>query len=233
MNKYTYLLLGLAILVPLAGILLTRKDLAAKAVKLGILGGVAGILAEFFYFKDYWRPPSLMGTATISPEDFIFGFAIAAFSFVAYMWLFRAKFTQPSHPPRRTLYPLFFIGCLAAMLLFNLYLGINSIFVSSAVFLLFAAAMFFMRPDLIKAGMYSALIVTIFICAVYVLLFDVISPHFWDNYWLLSGTKWGVTVLGNVPLTEVLWYASWSLFAGIVYPFASGRAIHTERKSKD
>ncbi len=230
MDEYTYLLLGLLILAPLTGIVLARKDMAAKTVKLGLLGGMTGILAEFFYFKDYWRPPSLLGTATISFEDFIFGFAITALSFTAYAWLRNARFTQPVYTSRHKLYLLFFIGGLGAMFLFNLHLGVNSIFVSSAVFLLCTTVMFFMRRDLIKVGAYSTLVVVAFMIVVYVLLFDVVSPRFWDSYWLLADTKWGVTILGNVPLTEMLWYASWIVFASISYPFVSGRAIHQKQR---
>lgn len=230
MEKYTYLLLGLLVVAPLIGILFARKDLAGKAIKLGALGGFAGLLAEFFYFRDYWRPPSLMGTATISVEDFIFGFAITALSFTAYTWLFKAKFIEQAYPSRHKLYLLFFVGGLAAMVLFNLHLGVNSIFVSSAVFLFFTAIILFMRRDLIKVGLYSAGIVTAFIGAVYILLFNVISPQFWDKYWLLADTKWGITILGNVPLTEMIWYVSWIVFASVSYPFVSGKAIHQNER---
>jgi len=230
MDTYTYLLLGLFVLTPLTGIVLMRNDLVAKTIKIGILGGIAGLLAEFFYFKDYWRPPSLLGTATISFEDFIFGFAITALGFAVYPWLFKAKFTKRLHPSRYRLYLLFFVGALVALLFFNLYLGINSIFVSSAVFLLFTAVILFMRPDLVRVGAYSALIVTTFMAMIYVLLFDIISPSFWAHYWLLANTKWGVTLLGNVPLTEMAWYATWTVFASISYPFASGRAVHQDMR---
>lgn len=230
MEKYTYLLLGLLVAAPLVSVLCTRKDLMPMMMLLGSLGGIAGLLSEFFYFKDYWRPPSLMGTATISIEDFIFGFAITALSFVAYLWLCNAKLTKQAYPPRYKLYILFFIGGLAAMILFNLYVGMNSIFVSSAVSVCLTAIILFLRRDLIKMSVYSAGIITAFIGVVYLLLFDIVSPQFWDNYWLLADTKWGVTVLGNVPLTEMLWYACWVVFASISYPFISGKAVQPSKK---
>jgi hypothetical protein len=59
----------------------------------------------------------------------------------------------------------------------------------------------------------------------YIILFDVISPHFWDNYWLLADTKWGITIFGNVPVTELVWYASWAVFVSVSYPFISGKNI--------
>jgi hypothetical protein len=87
-----------------------------------------------------------------------------------------------------------------------------------------------MRHDTVRLGVYSAGIVVLFIVGVYLILFNVISPHFWDNYWLLAGTRWGVTILGNIPLTEMLWYLSWILFGSMSYPFASGRTVSAQQK---
>lgn len=230
MDRYAYFLLGLFLLTPLIGILLARKDLTGKAIKLGLLGGLAGLLAEVFYFRDYWHPPTLFGNAVISIEDFIFGFAITALSFAAYLWAFNADFRERVHPSRSRLYLLFFIGGFFTMLFFNLYLGINSIFVSSVVFLFLTVIILFMRSDLVKVGVYSAGMVSIFIVAIYLVLFNIISPQFWVNYWALADTKWGVTILGNVPLTEMLWYGSWIIFASISYPFVSGKTVAVKQK---
>lgn len=225
MDRYTYLLLGLFLVVPLIGLVSMRKDLARLIAKVGIIGGVAGLLAEIFYFKDYWRPPSLFGVASISAEDFIFGFGITALSFSAYLWLFKVRLSEQVHPPRHALYGIFFVAGCVAMLFFNSYLGINSIFVSSAAFLLLTAVIMYLRRDLIRPGIYSAILITGFMGMAYIILFDVISPHFWDNYWLLADTKWGITIFGNVPVTELVWYASWVVFVSVSYPFISGRNI--------
>jgi hypothetical protein len=40
--------------------------------------------------------------------------------------------------------------------------------------------------------------------------------------WLLDGTSAGVTILGMVPLSEVLWYACWGFMLGIAFEFATG-----------
>lgn len=214
---------------PLAAISFVRKDLVVKALQLGVLGGCAGLVSEFFYFRDYWRPPSLFGTATLSPEDFLFGFAITALAFAAYPLLFGAHLQEQQYPTRRKLYALFFAGSVCALLFLNLYLGINSILVSYVIFLGLAVPMLLMRPDLLKVGLYAAAAVTSFAILVYILLFDVISPHY-DKYWLLHGTRWGMAVLGHVPITEIVWYFSWVLFASISYPFVSGRVVSPRQK---
>jgi hypothetical protein len=228
MDRYAYLLLGLSLLLPLTGVLLQRKDLASKAIKFGVLGGVAGLVSEVFYFRDYWQPPSLMGVATVSIEDFIFGFAITALSFTLYPCLFKAKFTTRQASQIRR-YLLFFIIGFASMLVFNLYGHVNSIFVSSAVFMGLASTILFLRKDLLLMGLYSAAILTSFIVVVYIILFGFAAPHFWDNYWLLANTKWGVAIFGSVPLTEIIWYFSWILFASISYPFVSGKELSKQK----
>jgi len=54
------------------------------------------------------------------------------------------------------------------------------------------------------------------------LLFNFISPGYWDKYWLLANTAFGIKIIGNIPVTELLWYFSWSCLAGIAYDFYHG-----------
>jgi hypothetical protein len=217
--KYTYLLLCLFVLLLLVVLLLRRRDLIRLAMSVGVIGGVAGLIAELFYYRDYWRPPTTLGIAKISPEDFLFGFAIAGVSVIAYPVIFGKRLTTSPGLRRGRLYLLFFLCAVAGMIVFNLVLGINSIVVSSVIFLLSAAAICCLRWDLIKPALYSSILITIALLLIYVLLFDVISPHFWDQYWLLRHTRLNLMVFGHVPLTELVWYFSWSSLGSIIVPF--------------
>jgi len=205
--------------------MLIRRDLVSKSVKLGIIGGIAGLPADLFYFRDYWRPPTVFGVARISPEEFVFGFAITALSVIAYLLLTKSSFVQAGRPNRKKRYFEFFLGGVMTVFIFNVGLGINSIFVTSFVFIILAGIILFERNDLIIPAFCSVVAVTALMIVVYVILFDVVSPQFWNKYWLLTNTKWGVTFLGNVPLTEMLWYVSWVLFASVSYPYASGKTV--------
>jgi hypothetical protein len=104
-------------------------------------------------------------------------------------------------------------------------LGVNSIVVSSAAFVVSAAAMATMRRDLLRPALESGALVVAAALPLYVLLFDVVAPAYWDRYWLLPHTKLGVMVLGNIPVTEIVWYASWGALAGIAYEFTTGRSL--------
>jgi hypothetical protein len=225
MEKYAYLLLGILLVsVFFVGCVL-RPDLRRVSVKVGLMGGIAGLLAEFFYFRDYWRPPSLMGVAKISIEDFLFGFAITAASVMIYPLITKTVFKKGDYNNYKKLYGIFFLIGLSAMIIFNVISGINSIFVSSFMFLIFSTFILVKRNDLIPVAVKSTLVVIGIIIAIYILIFNILAPDFWDKYWLLADTWWGITFLGNIPATEIFWYFSWILFASISYPFASGKEL--------
>lgn len=225
MDKYAYLLLGLSLAVVLAVLLFRRKDLALKATELGLFGGLVGLLAQAFYLRDYWRPPTVLGANTISVEDFIFGFMITALGTVVYPALFGYAYGERKHPRQRWLFGLFFAAIFLSLLVFNVYLGVNSIVVSYAAFIILGTIMLIMRRDLLRPATYSTIVMTILMVIIYVMLFGVIAPNFWHNFWLLANTKWGVTILGGVPLTEVIWYMGCGLFVAVSYPFISGREL--------
>lgn len=207
------------LLVIIAG---QRRDLRAKMPFLGLLGGCAAVIGELFFYRDYWRPPAL---ALLPLEDFVFGFVITALGFALYPYLFRLRFGSRTHPRRLKLYGALFAIGLASMLLLNIVLGIPSIFVNVAMLGIFSVVLLLIRRDLIQPGLYAAVTGVLIMGTLYTLFFDILEPNFWSRYWLLAGTRWGASVLGNVPVTELLWYGTWFLFACISYPFVSGRIL--------
>jgi len=69
----------------------------------------------------------------------------------------------------------------------------------------------------------SGVLVVIVIIPIYVIIFNVLSPKYWNEYWLLYETKFGGMILSNIPITELFWYFSWGSFAGVGYDFVSGK----------
>ncbi len=190
-------------------------------LKVSAIGGLAGLISEMWYFNDYWRPPTLLGNSKISIEDFLFGFSFTGIAALVYKVIVRKRPIQAKS--RKKLFLLFFIIGFLSLLLFSNLLKINSIFVSSIAFLAFSMLMVLLRKDLIIQAVMSGLLSLAIIIPVYIFLFDVLSPHYWSNYWLLSNTIFGMKILGNIPLTELLWYFSWGCFAGIAFDFYHGR----------
>lgn len=113
------------------------------------------------------------------------------------------------------------------MIIFNILLSINSILVSSFAFLTFALYIYTRREDLLIAGLITGLAMTIYIFVVYY-LFATAYPNYAENYWLLYDTALGASVLGKVPVTELLWYVAWGVFAGMFYPFVTGEKLENK-----
>lgn len=224
MDRLVFLLMGLALLGIWLALWAARADLRGPMLKVSLVGAGAGLIAEVWYFRDYWRPPTLAGVARPSPEDALFGFAVTGIAFAAHKVVFR-RAMAPGAPRRYPVSAGLGLAGLAALVVGTASLGLNSIFVSSAAFVVGAAVMVTLRRDLLRPAAESAVLVVAAMLPVYLLLFDVLSPAYWDRYWLLRHTSWGILVLGNVPVTEILWYASWGTLAGIAYEFTTGRLL--------
>lgn len=221
MEKYSYLILSLAFLVVWLGIFIYRPDLRKKMLQTSFFGGIAGLLSEFWYFADYWRPPIILGTAVTSPEDFIFGFAIVGVGVTIYDLVRKTSMIKTASQQKRSLAVLFLLG-LVSLIVFNNLLGINSIFVSSVGFVAAAAYIVYRRNDLLRVAVISSLLLTAIAILIYIPTFEFVAPNFIDKYWLLADTKWGITLMDSLPLTELLWYLSIGGLLGVSYEFALG-----------
>lgn len=222
MDKYTYLLLSLSLLsVWLMFSWFLNNESRKILIKTSIVGGLASLISGFWYFKDYWHPPSLSGNTKISLEDLLFGFAFTGIAATIYGILFRKR-NKKYGKGHKIIFFIFFVVGVFSLLLFNNLLKINSIFVSSFAFLIFSFIMVFIRKDLMLQSVTSGILSLLVIIPIYVLLFDFISPAYWDRYWLLANTTFGIKIIGNIPITELLWYLSYGCFAGIAYDFYYG-----------
>jgi hypothetical protein len=218
MEKYFYLLLSLTYSVIWALIFIRRSDLRSKLLFTGLLGGAAGLISEFWYVEDYWQPPTILGTA-VSVEDFIFGFGAAGVGSVLYQ-----VFTRSGNVPyqNRQMYvlPLISVGTIIAMLVFNSLLHVNSIMVSSGVFLAIFALVSARRRDLIKPSLLNGLLLTLVAMLIYTVLVPSV-PEYAEKYWLLYGTDLGVMING-IPVTEILWFFTFGIAAGGFYEYLWG-----------
>jgi hypothetical protein len=225
MYKYTYLILALVFLTPVIATYIRRPDLRKVILLLSLPGGIAGLIVEYWYFQDYWRPPSLRGVAKVSLEDFLFGIAATCLGAVIYKVVYNIRHAENPYPTRFKLFILYIILGILCMVFFNGTLGINSIFVSSAVSLSASLAIVLLRKDLIIPSLKSGALLAVFAFLVYLLLFDWIAPAYWDKYWLLNNSRYGIKIFGSIPVTELLWYFSWGTLAGTLYEFITGKSL--------
>lgn len=227
MEQYAYLLLDIGALLPLAVIYIKRASLRRSIIRIGLIGGIAGLVAELFYLRDYWRPVGIIPNFPTLIEDFMFGFAITALSAVLYGYISNKTLKRTLEPRRKAFVGLFIFGLLA-MLICNVWLGGASIIVSSAVFIVISVYILMQRRDLIHPALVTSTLVTLYMFLVYIIVFYLLQPDWWNQHWLLQGTALDIKIWGSIPLTEMLWYASWALLASILSPYLRGKVYKTQ-----
>ena len=88
--QYTYLIGSLIALTIWTFFFIHRKDTRREMLTLSIIFGITGILAEYLYTIDWWKPLTITGTR-IGIEDFLFGFSCGGVFGVAYEYFFKKK----------------------------------------------------------------------------------------------------------------------------------------------
>lgn len=197
-----------------------RKDLRKRMW----LSGVAMMPVTFMEYwckRDYWNPPGPYFLEYISIENILFFFLVTGISISLFDLLFKKKNVKTSERKIAILY-IYVTSILGGLFFFTDYLKINSILVICAITFLFTMYMLWFRKDLIRACFVTGGLITVYAVVLYHFLFNVLFTEYWDKYWLLNNTPIGIKVFGNIPLTELLWYFTWSCFCAVAYNFAGG-----------
>lgn len=224
--RFLYLILGMIFLALTIAAAIRRRDLRRGIILVALSGAVWGPISEYWFFRDYWHPGSVLGNPFL--EDVIYGAGISATA----SWIYKVatRRTSVMYKGRRTHYRelgAIVVLYVAAMIILEMRLGINSILVSIGVYVVASAYIVLRRHDLWAASLGSALLMGIIaICGYGVgMNFLVPEPSTLSHLWLLYRKPLGVTILGYVPLTEVMWYTAWGSLLGILYEFTTGRQV--------
>ena len=191
-------------------------------VQVGFIGGIMGVIAEVWYFRDYWRPPTLMGEGIASIEDFIIGFALFGVGgYIHSAFTNREVDTEKFSPPKnRDLFILFILGC-SSLTFFSTGLGIHSGYVTFLTFFCLSVYIWTQRPDLIRISIISAFATLGISFLIYLINFKLLFPHFWDTYGMLNEPILGFRIF-NIPLSEMLWHFSWALLCSMFRGYRNG-----------
>jgi len=224
MGNYVYLAGSSLLCLISAAMLIGRRDLVSLTLLYGSIGGFVQVVTSFLYVRDYWSPPTVLGTA-VSVEDFLFGFGVTAYPFLVYPVITRKRFAPSWH--RNHLGTYLGFGLISAVTLFGgtLVFGANSMVLSLALLALFTTAVCVMRRDLVASAVFAIVFVTTSVTIMYVAMFNLVSPDWWNNHWLLVDSSLDLRILGDVPLLEVLCYITWSGFAATGHPFMFGEVF--------
>lgn len=221
-NLFAYLFLGLFFFVVWLILYVRRKDLRRMMLLASIAGAISGPLSEIWYFRDYWLPPTIVGQGVISPEDVLFGFSVFGVAVAVFPTITRTYFSA-QHVKKSWLLPVFIVSFFVGFLIFTDLLGMNSILASSLTLLLWAIGIVALRRDFFWLSLSSGLLLAFLSIVIYVPLLAFANEYL-QQYWLLSGTPLGLTVLGGVPVTEIVWYFCLGTSA-VVFPYIEGKAL--------
>lgn len=228
-TKYLYFWGSLAGLGVLYLFYRARPDLRRRMLRMGLVVGVAGVLSEGVFFKDYWHPPLLFHFGKFGGiEDFFFGLAFGGICVALYDTLLHKRLRRKGHP-HYWIMTLLIVSELVAVSIVGPWLDMNSIYSSALGFILPSAVIVAMRRDLIAETLVSALLggaILAFVEMVFLLL----DPTFLQQYYFLYNKA--PLILGIVPVTEFAWGAAFAAVVGPLRDFEFGYAPISVKQKK-
>src|SRR5688572_9454266 len=225
--KYSYLGYSLIFLLVWVVFYILRPDLRHRMVIFSLIITPLGPLSEFWFLRDYWRRPTIMGTP-ISVEDAIFAFAIGGIAYSIYKVFFKMVVAEGQEQPRRGwLVVAFFLVILIPLLLLTDLLGVNSIFSSTLSLFLIAVLIWILRPDLLKPSLISGILVVVLFFLVYKAM-QVMFPGAIE-YWCMGCNPTGWRISG-INIEELLWDFSWGLAGSVMVEAITGERLRSSEE---
>ncbi|MBI2010778.1 MAG: hypothetical protein HYS89_00870 [Candidatus Colwellbacteria bacterium] len=223
--RYAYAALTIPFIAVWLILFIFSKNTRKEQLILSSLFAPLGPISELIYFRDYWLPQSIwpfsFGTFPFMIEDLVFAFVIAGIGGVIYEAVLRKRLASTGARLPRRIRP-FIIALLGiATMFFLLKMGINSIYASSAAFLVIALLIIANRRDLLADALGSGVGVMLIMFLSYFLLSNVIvknTDQLLMQAWLIYGEPIAIRFLG-IPLTEMIWGFTWGLVIGPLYEF--------------
>jgi hypothetical protein len=228
--QYLYLLLAGVENFATGVVLLLRRDLWRAVLAVGVIGGGIEVLSELWYLNDYWQPPTVIPLFIV---DFLYGFATSALAVCAVpFWSFvvrrRLAYDTNQTEGDNCRFLLFLIPAFAGVMsLMQAFTAIPSIWTASGCFVLGGVFACYFRRDLLMPGIVAGIIMGTVAAVGYGIGLNwlVDGKAFLTQVYLLSGTKWDIRVLGQVPLDEIVWNMARGWCFALMYPFISGRRL--------
>jgi hypothetical protein len=234
MLHYSYFIYSSALAALLAIVIFLRRDLFKDAIPSFVFGAVLGPVVEILYGSDYWHPPSIWHVDGVRIEDVLFGIAILGLALVLYPFIFR-KILSPIASGRERHLKTF--GTLAAialcLVIFTKVLQINSVYATAITFTAIWLLICSRRKDLLLPGFTSGLL---FVCLAFIIygvfLNIFISEKDLQAIWLIHNSRLGITILGKVPVSELVWFFGVGCLLSIFELFVNNRTYIDKKLPK-
>jgi hypothetical protein len=228
-ETYTYTCVVYALLFLLVWTIVYALSPRARTAMVwaGIAFAPAALIAELWHLQDYWSPIYVaqlkIGLLRFGGvEDLVFGFALAGIS----AGVFETLTLRQGLPvlPRVSLRAFlrmagFGLVGLSLIVAVTTFLHLRSMHAATLAITLTALLMFAFRPEVAPRALLTALAFAGFFWFFYACIMIPLYPGMIDAFWIPHGNV-GIRLAG-VPLEEVVWGFSASLFAGPVFRVCS------------
>lgn len=226
--RYIYSLGGLILTIIYIIINLYRKDLSKLLIIFSVVSIFFVSITEFLFFKDYWYPPDIIDFKFIGIRiilgDILIAISAPPIMSVLFPLFFRLKLNGVLN---RKVLLIYFIKLFLAHLilvifyfLITIYLNINSIFSWIIVCTVASLLVIFIRRDLLKSYLFTAILSGTGTFIFYYIFQFLIGNNYLYSVWLLDHTKYSIHFLNiDIPLTEVMFSTFAGPFYGLVQPF--------------
>lgn len=218
--QYAYLLGSLLAFPVWIALYLHRKDLRKEMLMASLCIGVAALLTESIFHKDYWRPEIFNGWS-VGIEDFLYGFFLGGIASVIYEEVYGKQYSKRHNRKHHwgiLLIPLSILSTVA----FSLGIfatNLNTMYAALAALSVTIIFISYYRRDLIVDSIMSGLLMGSFTFIGF-LIFLEIFPGVVQKWWLTDNLN-GIFVLG-IPSEELLWAFAIGAAAGPFYEFFMG-----------
>ncbi len=224
MSQYAYLLLGLFSLVIWFFLYKNANKQAKKELIIaGVLSIVIGILFQIFFWRTDWWVPFNITNTIIGFEDIVYGFATGGILATTSQILFKKYITIQLH--KKTNVKLFlllgFLSILITTILFYLF-HIHSFYATIVSYIIPSIIIFLLRKDIFLISLSNSFI-WFFSSAILYFVVNLIQPGFIQDIWLLENLS-GI-YLFSVPIEDLVWYFSASLFITSLYQIYYSKKI--------
>ena len=219
---YAYIIGDILLLCIWFVFFIARKDLRKEMLIISILSVPFGF-TQYFFGADYWHPYYIIGNYAFGLEDLLYMFATGGITGVIYEEFFGKKLSKRHTRSHPYLMLLFVILGLGALFVGTKILLINSIYVSSGIFLFAGILTIIVRHDLLKHAFFSGLSLG-FLTLVFDIFYLFLFPNIFQSWWSLSRIS-GFLVLG-VPVEELIFAFMFGFVAGPMYEFVFGLKLN-------
>src|SRR3989338_2876632 len=146
--KYAYLVGDFILFLIWLFFFLRRKDLRKEMLIISLFSAPIG-LTQYFFRADYWQPTYAFSNTIIGLEDILYMFFTGGIIGVIYEEIFGKRLSQRHTRSHPYLMLLFSVLGLVSLYLGVMILNLNSIYVSSVIFMIIGLITILIRHDLL------------------------------------------------------------------------------------